>query len=1078
MFQILLTIVVCQFRIIPAEATDSEGSMCPSVVYLKVGSEGQIPCTCGTFTIVAWYWKEEYDNRGSPIINYDKVQKTGSGYSSGEYDIAENGSLIISSVMRHHEGNFVVTVADDFQHREDTIFIKVIVVVPAAPPYPVVNDKVNQQHVYMDVNRNGTLRCAMFGVYPDVNLTFTSESDKIIFQHDSVLKTPLQNNTFDVTFNMHYIVTDLTLKRLTIFCKVADDNIAEQFPDKTKVDLLFLPVYPVVNGYVYQNHVYLDANREGQLNCLKEKVEAGTSLAWEVVGSSWEGKVSIESAPPDISSNYDGTSNINQIINYTADYSVDRIHLLCKVIQRDTENVFATKVDLLFESVYPVVNGCVNQKHVFLDVDRKGHLTCLKEKVDTDTTLVWKIVDRSMHEKITFQSSAVISKNDDGSVNINQTFDFEVHDHSLERITIECIVEPDTGEHAVATRVDLLFQSVYPLVNGHVSQKHVYLDVDREGHLTCIKENVDAGTTLSWKIVDTSIQEQITFQSREIVLNNNDGTVTINQTFDYEINDHTVDRITIECAVVTPDTDDIPLATKVDLLLQNVYPVVNGHVNQGHVYLDVERVGHLSCVKKNADAEYTLYWVVDPTLHGKIMFESSVVISNNSDGTVNINRIFDYEVRDHSMDRITIECKIMERNTDEHLLATRVDLLFQNVYPMVNGHVNQNHVYLDVERMGHLSCVKENVIAGTRLDWVLDSDLRGKVVFESRTVTLINSDGTVNINQTFDYDILDNSLDRITLECRVIEPESVEHPFTTTVELLFSSVLPPFSDPVISGCYHQPNDCILQVGRSGELTCTVKNSHYPVDLKWSTLDGDKEYLVFGKTRVKSHNSTNLYDVSITTPYTVVDKSVTSVTVQCDAWRSDSSGQILAVAKTSLKMTDGNTNISILIAVLASSLLTVFLVVALGLFVFILWYKNRKMHKKFAEKFLEPLLDRHTQCGNCSPEYTPLAADSAFRERSSFVQMGTIGINPYRTANGGPVRCSSEVCDAGRQEVQDINESLESPDSGNSGSNSRELSGSEASEKYGLMDDIEMPHNYSKQDPLLVNKEGFEDTPMV
>lgn len=835
MFQILLTIVVCQFRIIPAEATDSEGSMCPSVVYLKVGSEGQIPCTCGSFTIVAWYWKEEYDNRGSPIINYDKVQKTGSGYSSGEYDIAENGSLIISSVMRHHEGNFVVTVADDFQHREDTIFIKVIVVVPAAPPYPVVNDKVNQQHVYMDVNRNGTLRCAMFGVYPDVNLTFTSESDKIIFQHDSVLKTPLQNNTFDVTFNMHYIVTDLTLKRLTIFCKVADDNIAEQFPDKTKVDLLFLPVYPVVNGYVYQNHVYLDANREGQLNCLKEKVEAGTSLAWEVVGSSWEGKVSIESAPPDISSNYDGTSNINQIINYTADYSVDRIHLLCKVIQRDTENVFATKVDLLFESVYPVVNGCVNQKHVFLDVDRKGHLTCLKEKVDTDTTLVWKIVDRSMHEKITFQSSAVISKNDDGSVNINQTFDFEVHDHSLERITIECIVEPDTGEHAVATRVDLLFQSVYP---------------------------------------------------------------------------------------------------------------------------------------------------------------------------------------------------------------------------MVNGHVNQNHVYLDVERMGHLSCVKENVIAGTRLDWVLDSDLRGKVVFESRTITLINSDGTVNINQTFDYDILDNSLDRITLECRVIEPESVEHPFTTTVELLFSS------DPVISGCYHQPNDCILQVGRSGELTCTVKNSHYPVDLKWSTLDGDKEYLVFGKTRVKSHNSTNLYDVSITTPYTVVDKSVTSVTVQCDAWRSDSSGQILAVAKTSLKMTDGNTNISILIAVLASSLLTVFLVVALGLFVFILWYKNRKMHKKFAEKFLEPLLDRHTQCGNCSPE------------------MGTIGINPYRTANGGPVRCSSEVCDAGRQEVQDINESLESPDSGNSGSNSRELSGSEASEKYGLMDDIEMPHNYSKQDPLLVNKEGFEDTPMV
>lgn len=109
-----------------------------------------------------------------------------------------------------------------------------------------------------------------------------------------------------------------------------------------------------------------------------------------------------------------------------------------------------------------------------------------------------------------------------------------------------------------------------------------------------------------------------------------------------------------------------------------VYPVVNGHVNQRHVYLDVDRMGHLSCVKKNADAGSTLVWVVDPTLHDKIMFESNIVISNNSDGTVNINKTFDYEVRDHSLDRIPIECRIIETDADEHLLATRVDLLFQN----------------------------------------------------------------------------------------------------------------------------------------------------------------------------------------------------------------------------------------------------------------------------------------------------------------------------------------------------------------------------------------------------------------
>lgn len=377
------------------------------------------------------------------------------------------------------------------------------------------------------------------------------------------------------------------------------------------------------------------------------------------------------------------------------------------------------------------------------------------------------------------------------------------------------------------------------------------------------------------------------------------------------------------------------------------YPVVEGRIMQQHVYMDANRNGQLSCSMRRVYPNISLVWtVVDPTQSKKILFQEDVVgRKQNEDNTFDITLTSLYEVTDQSVPRITIQCGVANEIGEVLSSRTKVDLLFSSVYPVVNGHVNRRHVYLDVDREGHLTCIKENVDAGTTLVWkIVDPSMQEQITFQSREIVSNNNDGTVTINQTFDYEINDHSVDRITIECAVVTPDSDDILLATKVDLLFQN-------------------------------------------------------------------------------------------------------------------DGNTNNSTRGAVFAE-ILTVFLVIALGLLVLILWYKNRKMQKKLAVKFLKAILDMHTHNEYTSPEE------------------GTNGTALYCTPNGGPVVCSDDVCDASRQEVQDINESLESPDSGNSGSNSRESSGSEASEKSGLMDDIEMSCNNSKQDPLHVNKEGFEDTPMV
>lgn len=73
-----------------------------------------------------WYNTRIYHSN-TPIFYYTNLQKSGSGYSSGEYDINDNGSLIIHNVSITHDGTFTAIRFQSKQEKTVPNYIRVIV---------------------------------------------------------------------------------------------------------------------------------------------------------------------------------------------------------------------------------------------------------------------------------------------------------------------------------------------------------------------------------------------------------------------------------------------------------------------------------------------------------------------------------------------------------------------------------------------------------------------------------------------------------------------------------------------------------------------------------------------------------------------------------------------------------------------------------------------------------------------------------------------------------------------------------------------------------------------------------------
>lgn len=89
--------------------TGEETVLCQQDYYVDRYSRAIISCEYdSSFYTVRWYFNDS--ERSFLLI--DGGTKSGDGYESGDYDIAENGDMIIKRADANHDGKYKIIVLD------------------------------------------------------------------------------------------------------------------------------------------------------------------------------------------------------------------------------------------------------------------------------------------------------------------------------------------------------------------------------------------------------------------------------------------------------------------------------------------------------------------------------------------------------------------------------------------------------------------------------------------------------------------------------------------------------------------------------------------------------------------------------------------------------------------------------------------------------------------------------------------------------------------------------------------------------------------------------------------------------
>ncbi|KAJ8023214.1 hypothetical protein HOLleu_35548 [Holothuria leucospilota] len=217
------------------------------------------------------------------------------------------------------------------------------------------------------------------------------------------------------------------------------------------------------------------------------------------------------------------------------------------------------------------------------------------------------------------------------------------------------------------------------------------------------------------------------------------------------------------------------------------------------------------------------------------------------------------------------------------------------------------HASLEVGRQGMIKCGLDNFYS---LSWYREDD------YDAEGSPFISYSNGEKNGQLHQYDVLANGSLTIgnvsvndagsyiiTVLQEIIRQDII---FQVLVEVSdTSSPPPPVPEPIISGCYHKPDQCVLKIMRKGELSCSASNSHYEVDLQWKLLTGNQTLLLLADSVVNAtQQKNNMFETSITTSFLIADESEIPVTIMCISRRSDS-GLYLSNATAALVLYNGN-----------------------------------------------------------------------------------------------------------------------------------------------------------------------------
>lgn len=489
---------------------------CGSPQYLTTGLAGIIQCSFDeTFYGVVWYTSDGYKNKES-LIRFIDGDKEGDGYSSGDFDILSNGSLLIRNVSLQQDQTFYVlkfeSESDDNPIVHD---VDVIVTVRSSETSPVVPGCENRNGTcFARVNHTAEVFCLVRGTKPAVSLTWvvrTADGDKNITTKESITTDgPLftSNVTTSGIFPLSSLLSYLVCKANGEPNLILNDETAVLL-ESNEAD--FSLISPLTK--------YIENRSRMELICSGDTISIVVwRKLWERVGlfhilamgALFDDGFSLTYA--------EGFELRNNGVLTVPKVNVKHEGLYGCVFQNHDNIGNMTLLDVqVYVPAYPTVDGCPKNQGCVLEVPKEGSLTCSVEGIRPKVRLELHTLFEEDSSLISFTDQEVTINNKTDTFDIFVTSKYHVNGFDFNKNTVHMvglvcrIVQPDIEVMAAQTSFNLSVtfeEKPTPLQIGQVVGAVVGVTVG-------VAVVVAVITVVVWKIATSTCSRVVRKKSRK-----------------------------------------------------------------------------------------------------------------------------------------------------------------------------------------------------------------------------------------------------------------------------------------------------------------------------------------------------------------------------------------------------------------------------------------------------------------------------------------------------------------------------------------------------------------------------------
>ncbi|PIK54521.1 hypothetical protein BSL78_08595 [Apostichopus japonicus] len=177
--ELILTLTLLPFLIV-SEDVNLPKAECEEKYYVERYQKAVITCKYDrNFHTVRWYFTET----DLSFLRIDGTRKSGTGYSSGEYDILDDGSMVINEVNLSHERSYTVSIlhSDGSNSRSEIMVIVLVILKDLAITDCKSSPSFCKQYQETDEN---TVLCIAKDTNPEIELKLMNDNGTTLLSNE------------------------------------------------------------------------------------------------------------------------------------------------------------------------------------------------------------------------------------------------------------------------------------------------------------------------------------------------------------------------------------------------------------------------------------------------------------------------------------------------------------------------------------------------------------------------------------------------------------------------------------------------------------------------------------------------------------------------------------------------------------------------------------------------------------------------------------------------------------------------------------------------------------------------------